>query len=185
MWPVVFFAIFLLACLGVIPLGIPGLWVMLLGALLFNLVLDPAPIGLWALVGGGLLASLAELVEFLLAGRFARRFGGSKRAEWGAILGGLAGVLIGVPIPLIGSIIGGFLGAFGGALIGEWSLHQDKDRAGRAAWGALLGRAAAIGVKVAIGFAIAVWLVVDAALGPAKTVPLPPPAEAACPVGRA
>lgn len=168
----------LLACLFVIPLGIPGLWVMIVAGLVYNLVLGQTAISWLALGGAVALAGTAELIEFLLAGRFARQFGGSKRAEWGAILGGLAGVVIGLPIPVIGSVVGGFAGAFAGALVAEWSLHQNTDKAGRAAWGALLGRATAMAIKVAIGIVIAVWLVVDALFVPAGPPKLPAPGHA-------
>lgn len=171
-------ALVLLVCLSVIPLGIPGLWLMIVAGLLYNLIVGQAAIGWIALFGTALLGGLAELIEFLLAGRFARKFGGSKRAEWGAILGGVLGVVIGLPIPVIGSVLGGFAGAFAGALIAEWSLHQDHDKAGKVAWGALLGRATAIGIKMAIGFVIAVWLVTDAAINPARPPALPEPADA-------
>ena len=39
----------------------------------------------------------AEVVEFTVAGRYARKYGGSRRASWGAIVGGIVHKLDGSP----------------------------------------------------------------------------------------
>ena len=86
----------------------------------------------------------------------ARRYGGSKRAGWGALIGGLVGAIIGVPVPIIGSVIGGFVGAFAGATLLEYSRSPVAGAAVRAGWGALLGRVAATAAKMTLGIVIAV-----------------------------
>ena len=79
-----------------------------------------------------------------------------------AVIGGFVGVIVGVPVPIIGPVIAGLLGTFLGALIGELESGAPHLTAARAAIGALLGRVAASAMKVAIGVAIAAWLVVAA-----------------------
>jgi hypothetical protein len=44
----------------------------------------------------------------------ARRFGGSRRAQWGALIGGFAGLFVGTPIPVLGSLVMSFVGTFAG-----------------------------------------------------------------------
>jgi uncharacterized protein YqgC (DUF456 family) len=155
---VILLAIGLLLSLLLVPLGLPGLWVMVGLALLFDL-LTPAPaIGMATLLGVAVLALVAEGIEFVLGARYTRRYGGSRRAGWGAILGGLVGAVIGVPVPIVGPMIGAFLGAFVGALGAEYTVDRDARVATRAAVGALIGRAAAVAVKVGIGFVMATWL---------------------------
>ena len=61
------------------------------------------------------------------------------------------GAIVGVPVPVIGSVIGSFAGAFLGALVGEYSVARDHRAAGRAAQGAVLGRAVATAAKIGIG----------------------------------
>ena len=151
-------ALALFAALLLVPLGLPGLWVMLGVGLLYDLIGVGNPIGTWVLVGATALAAVAELLEFLLGGRMTRRYGGSRRAEWGAILGGFAGAIVGVPVPVIGPMIGAFAGAFAGALAAELSLKRRAGDATRVATGALVGRAIAVVVKVGIGSMIAIWL---------------------------
>jgi hypothetical protein len=129
---------------------------MVLGVLAYGWLTDFRTIttGLIIVVVG--LAVAGEVLEAWLGFRFAQRYGGSRRAGWGALVGGLAGAVIGVPVPLIGSVIGGFVGAFAGAALFEYSVARHSGAAARAAWGAVLGRAIAAAGKMALGVVIAV-----------------------------
>jgi uncharacterized protein YqgC (DUF456 family) len=142
--------------LVLIALGLPGLWVILLAILGYGWLTDFRTMGagLVGLVLG--LALLGEAVEAWVGFRFAQRYGGSSRAGWGALAGGLVGAIVGVPVPLVGSVIGGFLGAFIGAVLFEYSRARHSEGAVKAGWGALLGRAAAAGVKMAVGVVMVV-----------------------------
>ncbi|MGH7630379.1 MAG: DUF456 domain-containing protein, partial [Gemmatimonadales bacterium] len=119
-------ALLLLAGSGIgglllIPFGLPGLWVILLGILGYGWLTDfrTLSVGLLALAIG--LALVGEVVEAWLGFRLARRYGGSRRAGWGALLGGLVGAVVGVPLPLVGSVVGAFVGAFAGAALFEYT----------------------------------------------------------------
>ncbi|HYC32715.1 MAG TPA: DUF456 domain-containing protein [Gemmatimonadales bacterium] len=154
-------AILLLAATGLIglmliPFGLPGLWVILLGMLGYGWLTEFRTLGATTLVIAIALALAGELVEAWAGFRFARRYGGSRRAGWGALVGGLVGALVGVPVPLVGSVIGGFLGAFVGAAAFEYSGARRSDGAVRAGWGAVLGRAVAVGVKMGVGIVLLV-----------------------------
>jgi uncharacterized protein YqgC (DUF456 family) len=139
-----------------IPFGLPGLWVILLGILAYAWLTDFRTLtaGLLALAIG--LAFVGELVEAWVGFHLAQRYGGSSRAGWGALVGGLVGAVVGVPVPLIGSVIGGFVGAFAGAALFEYTRAWRSGAAAKAGWGAVLGRAAGAGVKTALGVAMAV-----------------------------
>jgi uncharacterized protein len=145
-----------LAGLLLIPFGLPGLWVMVLGVLAYGWLTDFQTVtpGIVALVV--VLALLGEAIEAWLGFRFARRYGGSRRAGWGALAGGLIGAVVGVPVPLIGSVVGGFVGAFAGAALLEYTRERRAGAAAGAGWGAVLGRAAAAAVKMGLGIVIAV-----------------------------
>ncbi len=143
-----------------IPIGLPGLWLMVGATLVFSYLAPSGPrLGLITIVGIAVLALVAEIIEFSLGGRFARKYGGSRRAGWGAIIGGLVGAIIGVPIFLVGSMIGAFIGAFAGALLAELTRGTAVGAATRVAKGALIGRAVAVAMKVAIGVVLMVWVV--------------------------
>ncbi len=145
-----------LAGLALIPLGLPGLWVIVLGILGFGWLTDFRTLGVGLLVTVVVLALVGEAVEAYVGFRFARRYGASSRAGWGALVGGLVGAVIGVPLPVIGSVIGGFLGAFAGAALFEFSKARHSEGAVRAGWGAVLGRALAAGVKIGVGVVMVV-----------------------------
>jgi uncharacterized protein YqgC (DUF456 family) len=142
--------------LVLVPFGLPGLWVIVLGILGYGWLTDFRTLGTGLVVLTLGLAVAGEVVEAWVGFRFAQRYGGSSRAGWGALVGGLVGAIIGVPVPLIGSVIGGFLGAFAGAALFEYSLARRSEGALWAGWGAVLGRAVAAGVKIGLGVAMVV-----------------------------
>lgn len=150
--------------LALVPLGLPGLWVMVLAVIAYGWFTDFRTIGGITIALVVALASVAELLEAWLGFRFARRYGGSRRAGWGALLGGLVGAVVGIPVPVVGSVIGAFLGAFLGSALFEATRTRTMGGAVSAGWGAVLGRAAAAAMKIALGLMIAVVTLV-AALG--------------------
>ena len=148
----------LFASLLLIPFGLPGTWAMIVAGVLFDLLAAPSRIG-WPLIAlAAVLALGGEALDVALMARYAKQYGGSRRAAWGAVIGALVGALIGVPVPVVGSIVGAFVGAFLGAMALEATVHGDGRRATRAAWGAVIGRAVASGAKVILGSVIAVVL---------------------------
>ena len=142
--------------LVLVPLGLPGLWVMVGGILLYGWLTSfrTLSVALIAIVIG--IAFLGEIIESWLGFRFAKRYGGSSRSGWGALIGGIVGAIVGVPIPVIGSVIGAFLGSFLGAALFEYSASRQLDVATRAGWGSVVGRAAAAAAKIGLGVIIAV-----------------------------
>ena len=145
-----------LAGLVLVPFGLPGLWLMALGVIGYAWMtgFHAAGAGIIALVIA--LAVLGEIVDWWLGFRFATKYGGSRRAGWGALIGGIIGAIVGVPVPVLGSVIGAFLGSFAGAALFEYTRERHAGIAVRAGWGAMLGRAAAAGAKIALGVVIAV-----------------------------
>lgn len=134
-----------------IPLGWPGLWIMVavvgLGAVMGQL-------GPGILITVVAVAAVAELLEFLIVRRMSLQYGGTNRAFWGAVIGGTVGVLVGFPVPVLGPVIAGVIGSFIGAA--GISLYESRDlaSASRVGWGVVLARGIAAFVKVAAAFVI-------------------------------
>ncbi|HYJ79473.1 MAG TPA: DUF456 domain-containing protein [Longimicrobiaceae bacterium] len=145
-----------------VPFGLPGTWVQVLGLTAYAWLTHFEHVGWPTIAFVVVLAVVAEVIEFMLGGRFAQKYGGSRRAGWGAILGGLVGALFGLPIPIVGSVVGAFLGAFAGAALFEMTKNPEWRPAMRVGWGAFLGRLAAVAVKSGIGVAIAVTSLLSA-----------------------
>ena len=153
----------ILLSLILIVLGLPGLWIMVASAVTYNLVVPGDPIGWFTLVAVGVLALVAELLEFSMTGSYARKYGGSRRAGWGAIIGSIVGAMVGFPVPIVGPVIGAFVGSFIGALIAEFTGGSSAGDATRVAKGALIGRVVSTVLKIGIGFTIGIWIFIAAA----------------------
>jgi len=149
----------MVACLFLVPLGFPGAWVMI-GILTIASAYEEVAWPVLAVLV--VVAGLGEVAEFLAVRWSSARYGGSRRAFWGAVVGGGLGVLVGlpVPVPLLGSLLGGILGTFLGAGLVAYRETRRVRHAGRVAWGAVLGRALAAVAKTASALVI---LVVGAA----------------------
>jgi uncharacterized protein YqgC (DUF456 family) len=107
-------ALILLVGLGLVglclvPLGLPGLWVMVLGIIAYGWLTDFRTVSVLVIGIVLAIAVLGEIIDNWLGFRFARRYGGSSRSGWGALIGGIVGAMIGVPVAIIGSVIGAFL----------------------------------------------------------------------------
>ena len=159
-------AILLGACaiggLALIPLGLPGLWLMVLGVIGYGAMTGFRSVGAVTIGLALALALVGEVLETWVGFRYAKRYGGSSRAGWGALIGGLIGAVAGVPVPVVGSVIGAFLGSFAGAALFEYTTSRHTGVALGAGWGAVVGRAAAAAIKIGLGLVIAIVAVVAA-----------------------
>lgn len=146
--------VLLLVGLVLVPLGLPGLWLMVLSIIGYGALTAYRGVGLKTMILVVALAAIGEAIEWWVGFKFARRYGGSRRAGWGALIGGLAGATAGIPVPVIGSVIGSFFGSFVGAAIFEYTAQPTN--ALRTGWGALLGRLWATATKMSLGLVMAV-----------------------------
>lgn len=125
---------------------VPGAPILFLGLLFGAWAEDFQYIGVWTLLILGGMAGLTYVVEFAASILGVRKYGGSRRAMVGAVLGGIVGIFLGIP--------GILFGPFVGAVIGELSLQRSLDQAGRAGFGTVVGLALGVAGKLAIGIAM-------------------------------
>ena len=151
-------AALMLVSLLLIPIGLPGIWLMVAGAVLVVLFTPAAPFGWFVVIGCGAIALASEALDIVLGARCTKEYGGSNRGAWGAVLGGIVGAIVGVPVPIIGSVIGALVGSFVGALVAEYSVGATHEGATRAATGATIGRVVATAFKVMAGCVVAAWI---------------------------
>ncbi len=159
----VFLDLGLLISLFLIPLGIPGNFIILGLALLAAWLGGFQVLGLWSLLIMLAAVLLAELVEALLGSAMAKKYGASWWGVLGALLGGFLGVIVGTALlPLVGSLVGAFLGAaLGAALLEAVNLRRVDADAMRAGWGAFLGRLLASFFKMGVGAGMVIWVILQ------------------------
>jgi len=118
--------------------GIGGTFIVLLGAILYDLInwslRIPINVISWLLV----LAVLGEVLEWVITARSAKK--ASKHAVIGCISGAVIGGIVLSVFPIIGTVIGIFLGAVIGAYLAEYMHTKKPSKAWKAAKAALLGR---------------------------------------------
>ena len=98
----------------------------------------------------GIVTAAVTAADYLLPAWLSKRFGGSKYAATGSLVGLLAGMFF---FPPLGPVAGAFLGALAGELLYDSS---DTGKAFKAACGAfvafLLGTGLKLGASLAMGF---------------------------------
>jgi uncharacterized protein YqgC (DUF456 family) len=137
---------------GLVLPGLPGAPLILAGLVLLAWAENFAYIGIWTIVTLTLLALLTYGVDFWATMFGTKKFGASKRAVIGALLGVVAGLFLGLP----GVIFAPFIGA----VIGELSARKSVPQAARAGIGATIGLVLGAALKIAMAFAmIGIFLV--------------------------
>ncbi len=158
---VVLLIFFLIIGVAVIFFGIAGTFVIVAAALIYGLLThfeSLSPSFLLLLLG---MTLAVEAIEELATALLARRFGGSKWAMLGALVGSFSGAVIGTPVaPVLGTLIGGFAGAFAGACVLEWMHTSDLRRGLRVGTGALLGAMGGKMTKITVAVIMAILVAV-------------------------
>lgn len=103
---------------GAVLPALPGIPMIFGGIWLAAAVDGYRHLGLWWLLGIGLLGALGVAADFVAGMLGARHVGASRQAIWGATLGTFVGVFFGVP----GLLLGPFFGAVAGELLSSRSV---------------------------------------------------------------
>jgi uncharacterized protein YqgC (DUF456 family) len=128
--------------------GIPGTVIIMIDAFIYAAVTGFERIGFKILITLLVLSLLAELADFAVGMAGAVKFGASRKALGAFVIGGLIGAVLMTPFLLgLGAVAGAFFGGFIGVLTVELLRRNRLKPALRAAYGAILGRAAGMCVK--------------------------------------
>jgi uncharacterized protein YqgC (DUF456 family) len=141
----------MLVSIALIPVGLPGLWIIVV--IVLGLVATGSLTWTFGLVAT-VVAGAAEVGELLVLRRYGKVYGGSRKAFWGAVLGGMIGLFVGLPVPVVGSLITAFLGTFLGAGLVTYIETQSIVRSTRVGWGLVVARTLAVALKVATAAAM-------------------------------
>ena len=99
---------FIAGLLGSILPVLPGAILIFAGMLIYGFMTGFATLDLTFFVLQGLILIIIFLVDYIASAAGTKRYGGSKQAAWGSIIGTILGVIILGPL---GIIVGPFVGA--------------------------------------------------------------------------
>lgn len=106
------------------------------------------------------MATVGEILEFILQAMGAKKYGSSGRGNLGGIVGAILGAIFGAPFFFgLGALVGALVGAFVGCLALEIGQGRSMEEAKRAAWGAMWGKFFGLSVKFGIGMGMLALLV--------------------------
>jgi len=132
---------------------LPGTTLILAGAVVYRLTLDPDGLAIswWSIGGLAVLMVVSHVIDFVSGAVGAKYFGATRLGAIGGIIGAIVGMFF-FPIGL-------FVGPLAGVLIGELIGGKELIDAGKSTWGTLLGTTAGMIGKFALGLAMVLWFV--------------------------
>ncbi|MCK9240439.1 DUF456 domain-containing protein [Desulfocurvus sp.] len=149
------FILLCIAVMGLHVLSLPANWIILVLLALWKFLHPAMDMSWWFFLGLAALAGVAEVLEFVIQLRGARKYGASGRGNLGGIIGAIAGAILGAGFLLgVGALPGALLGAWGGCLLVERLNGRDWAEARHAALGAMWGKFFGMTVKIGFGAVI-------------------------------
>lgn len=141
------------SCFSIL-ISLPGGWVALGLAVVYDLFFGFSAVGwMWLAVFTGLLV-VGEILESILGLVYVAKKGATRYGIIGGFLGGLAGAVLGSGVmPIVGTLVGSIVGAFVGAVGGEYLRDQRLEPSLRIGLHSTVGRLLATTVKFALSLA--------------------------------
>lgn len=144
LWYVLAGILILAGLIGSILPNLPGIPVMFGGMLLAAWVGHFDKIPVWVIVFLGVLAAFSIVFDFFAGTYGAKKYGASRPAVWGALIGTIVGLFFGIP--------GIILGPFIGAVIGQLASGSALEHAARVGIGTWIGLLIGTAIKLAVAF---------------------------------
>lgn len=141
---------FIAGIAGTILPALPGAPLIWLGMFIYGIFVQFNNLPWLFFAGQGLAVILVFLIDYLAGVWGVKRYGGSRAAVWGSVLGGILGVILLGPFGLI-------IGPFAGATAGELCRNGDLRQAVRTGVGTLIGFLGGTALKLAVEALMIVW----------------------------
>lgn len=142
--------LFLLGLAGTVLPILPGIAFIYGGMVLFGLLTNFTTLSASFFVLQGLAVALIFAIDYLAAAAGSRRFGGSKYAAWGAVIGTIIGIFALGPFGIIA-------GPFIGAVIAELIMGRQPNQALQTGFGTIIGLLGGTILKLAIEIMMIIW----------------------------
>ncbi len=135
---------------------LPGHLILLMAAVSHRLMLGREDSGLawWSFVVLGLLMAFSQTLEMISGAAGSKWFGGSRWGAVGAVVGAIGGLFF-MPFGLLlGPLIGAFAFEIGFA-------KKEAKPAAISGVGSVVGTLTGMGIKIAVGFVMIAWFLLD------------------------
>lgn len=123
---------FLIGILGTLLPALPGVVLVFTGMVVYGFMTKFVSLGIWFFLMELLVMVLVFIVDFFASAVSSNKYGGSKQAAFGAVLGSIFGIVVMGPLGII-------LGPFIGSVAAEILLGRDLKQAIRVGFGSLVG----------------------------------------------
>jgi uncharacterized protein YqgC (DUF456 family) len=123
---------FLIGILGTLLPALPGVVLVFTGMVVYGFMTKFVTLGVWFFLMQLLVMVLVFIVDFFASAVSSNKYGGSKQAAFGAVLGSIFGIVVMGPLGII-------LGPFIGSVAAEILLGRDLKQAIRVGFGSLVG----------------------------------------------
>jgi hypothetical protein len=151
------------AGLALVLLTLPGLWLMTAAAAIYALLTHGFHLGFKSLLTLLILSLIGEVLEISAGSSAAKQAGGSRKAMIGGIVGGIIGGIVGsFFLPIVLSIVGICIGSFIGAAILEMFGNKNAVHSIQVGWSAAKGRLQGMILKLVIGLAMSLLILIAA-----------------------
>lgn len=147
LWIVITVLIMIAGFLGTLLPVLPGLPLVYAGYIFYGLVTGWQDYGLGAMIIWGLVAAGISFLDFYAGSIGAKKYGASRWAVWGSVIGALVGLFV-------AGFLGLILGPLVGALIGEFIAGKSWREAFQSGRGTILGLVAGHLAKIAVAIAM-------------------------------
>jgi uncharacterized protein len=142
--------LFIVGIAGTVLPALPGSPLIVLGMFIYGLTVDFNNLPITFYLGQCLAVALIFFVDYFAGAWGVSRYGGSKAAVWGSIIGGVLGLIFMGPFGLI-------FGPFIGAVAGELYLKNSLENAVKVGVGTLVGFLGGFLLKLAIEIVMIAW----------------------------
>ncbi|MBS4030584.1 MAG: DUF456 family protein [Clostridiales bacterium] len=142
--------LFLLGLAGTLLPVLPGVTLIYGGMVLYGILTGFTDLNTTFYILQGLAVLLVFAIDYLATAAGSRRYGGSKYAAWGAIIGTIIGILTLGPFGII-------IGPFVGAVTAELIQGKQANQAARTGFGTIIGLLGGTVLKLIIEVLMIIW----------------------------
>ncbi|UWG95347.1 DUF456 domain-containing protein [Dehalobacter sp. DCM] len=133
--------LFIAGLVGTVLPVLPGVILIYAGMLIYGFMTHFTTLHAYFFILQALVVIVLFMVDYFASAIGTKRFGGSKQAAWGAVIGTILGIIVFGPLGIV-------IGPFAGAVVTELIRGTELNKTLRVGFGTLIGVLGGTAVKV-------------------------------------